>query len=159
MNMWAGTPSSLSPQNTATGTGSNQHPRASILIQERTNWCVAAHAFACISGDTFTIVDGTLRQSVVPALTSVGVALVDNTGGAAAVALPLNTRISTARQWAVAGVELRSGSAVASAYKSYTGRLPVTGSPLTKETRYFGKMPVPFVNPGAGGPTGYGWST
>lgn len=96
--------------NTATADAASDYfPAVPLTMQDGNNWAVAALAFACTSGDTFTAFEGTIRRSVVPALTSVGIALVDNTNPAIGI-YPCGARLSAARAWAAAGVEMRTHS-------------------------------------------------
>lgn len=137
-----GNASVVPSQNTGTNTGSNYFPGERITVEDNGGWNVAAIAFASSSGDTFAASTGsTIRQSVVPALTSVAVALVDVAQGAASASILAEAKLSAARQWAVAGVELRTGASPA-VFTDYTGRLPVDGTPLQKEQRFFGTMPA-----------------
>jgi hypothetical protein len=107
---------------TSSGTGSGYSPVTSLTIQDSGNFLIAAMGFVCNSGDTITAFEGTLIQSVVPALTSVGVALVDSTSLGDGV-LPASMSLSTSRQWAAAGLELRTHNANAT-YVEYAGPIP-----------------------------------
>lgn len=71
------------------------------------DWSVGAFGIVTSSGDTITAGTGTLRRSVVPALTSVSVALVDFTAAAS-----LNVSLSSIRAWASVGCDLVSDGTV-----------------------------------------------
>jgi hypothetical protein len=93
--------------NTETATDTSLVPVASLTTQDSGNWNIAAFGFVCASGDSITQIFGTKERYVVPALTSVGCALVDvsQTGPGFS---PLQALLSASRAWAVAGVELRT---------------------------------------------------
>jgi len=95
--------------NTGTGSGTDQHMQGSAATQDKSNFVLCAMGFVAQSGDTLTAVIGTSRQSSIPAATRVGIALYDNTMITQGTIRDY-ARISTARNWAVATVELRSGS-------------------------------------------------
>lgn len=94
----------------STATGSGFNPMGTVATQDTGNWSVSAIAVASSSGDTFTADCGTKRQSVVPALTTAGVALVDSVATALAT-LEDSLILSASRAWAVAIAELRTGAA------------------------------------------------
>ena len=125
---------------TATGTGTYA-ASGTVVTEDANNWLVGVLGFACASGDTVTGFQGTVRQSVVPALTSVGCALVDLTCPGQVTA-SLAARISNSRDWAWAVIELRSSTNGDGAYLDYTGVLPVAGDPDTKEQRRYGVNPT-----------------
>lgn len=104
--------------NTGSATGSNAFPDGNAVTQEGGNFVVGGIGFACVSGDTLTAQIGTSRQSSIPAATAAGGALYDDTmliDGTVRVM----TKISTARQWAVAIVELRGTGLVATTVADY----------------------------------------
>lgn len=137
--------------NTAAGAGSSIFPELRVSMQEGDNFVIGGIGFACQSGDTLTAFEGTSRRFSIPAATAVGAALYDNSSVGVAD-IPNSARISSARDWAMAALELRAAGGVAVPYRDYEGRLPVTGMPTDKETRMFGTMP----NSGrAGGTTIY----
>jgi hypothetical protein len=98
--------------NTGSTTGSTIYPDANVTTQEGGNFVAGAIGFACVSGDTLTAQLGTSERSSIPAATAVGVALYDNTMTVNGI-VRVQTKISTARQWAVAIVELRGTGLVA----------------------------------------------
>lgn len=101
--------------NTGTASGNSRDlETAGILTQDGNNWIVGGLGFACVSGDTLTALLGNSRQSSIPAATASAVALYDNTTACDAT-IEAYTRISTARQWASAAVELRSGGSAITA--------------------------------------------
>jgi hypothetical protein len=112
-------------QNTDSRSGSDQWPQSAVAVQDAIGWAVAAIGFACVSGDTFTAQLGTSRQSSIPAATAVGVALYDNSSPG--VGTPrIETLLSTARQWATAGLELRLVDGAARPYVTcWPGNAPV----------------------------------
>ena len=112
----------------ATATGTGTWPVASLTTVDGGSWTVAAIGFACSSGDTFSQWEGTIRQSVVPSLTSVGVALVDNAPGGDGT-IPTGAGLSASRAWAAAAVEMRT-HATAIVYAEYAGILPVPSTTL-----------------------------
>lgn len=95
---------------TATASGSSIYPRIEVATQDGNNFVLGGFSFACVSGDTLTAQNGTEVRKSIPAATAVGGALYDNTqvGNGTLVNMGL---ISTSRQWAAAGLELRSGEA------------------------------------------------
>ncbi len=145
--------------NTGTASDSTIFPEQRVTTQEGSNYAVVGIGFGCQSGDTLTAFEGTSRQSSIPAATAVGAALFDNTmkgiGG-----LPGSARVSTARNWATAGLELRVAGGVSVGYQDYTGSLPVMGDPLVKDVRVLTmRMPQLTVNPAQGsGPSVHGWA-
>jgi len=118
--------------NTATATGSSAWPSASLAAQDGGNWTVAAAGFACQSGDSFSAWEGTVRQSAVPALTSVGVALVD-VATAGDGTIPAGAQLSTSRAWAAAAAEMRTHAA-AIRYAGYTGPSPFPADAMLRLT-------------------------
>lgn len=119
--------------NTATASATSWAPEVKAVTQDGGNWNIAALGFACTSGDTFTAWEGTIRQSIVPALTSVGVALVDNTNLGNGT-IPCGVTLSALRDWAAATAELRTHATVV-IYQGYVGLLPA------------GAYLDPFANP------------
>jgi hypothetical protein len=93
---------------TATGTSAN--PEGHVATQDGNNWSAGCIAVASSSGDTFTANLGTIRRSLVPALTTAGVALIDNSS-AGLVTLRNAALLSASRAWAAVGFELRTGAA------------------------------------------------
>lgn len=89
---------------------SDSNPRQSIITQDGNNFIAVAMGFACQSGDTINADLGTSVRSSVPAATAVGIYFFDNTAVADETLRALGF-LSTARDWATAGVELRSGGA------------------------------------------------
>lgn len=101
-----------------------------VLTTQASNFVVGALGFTCVSGDTLTAVLGTSRQSSIPAATAVGIALYDNTSVLNCI-IPVAARISTARNWATAAVELKSGGTANSAISYAAGATaPAFGSPV-----------------------------
>jgi hypothetical protein len=94
--------------NTGDGSGNDRFPNVSIATQDTNNFVATALGFACQSGDTFTATNGTSRNSSIPAATAVGCALYDTTSLVQCTPL-IESRLNTTRQWAAAGLELRSG--------------------------------------------------
>jgi len=92
---------------------SDRFPDSLFATQEGNNWGVAAIGFTCASGDTLTALVGTSRRSSIPAATAVGIALYDNSSVLALSGMQLDARISTARNWATAGSEMRAVGQVA----------------------------------------------
>lgn len=133
--------------NTSSTSGSDINPGDYTTTQDGNNWAVAGVGFSCQSGDTFTIQNGTQRQSSIPAATAVGVALCDNTQVIDGPVYVLE-RISTARNWACASVELRSGGAAITG--GGTGGSTTASMGQTKEFRYL-KCNMPL---GEKGPVG-----
>ena len=101
--------------NTDAESGSDTYPNEPVATQDGNNFVIAAIGFACQSGDTLSAQIGTSRQSSIPAATAVGVAIYDDTMIGKGIVV-CETEISTARNWATVGLELRSGGA-AIAYK------------------------------------------
>ena len=101
-------------------TGSNGYPQAGAATQDTSSWVITAVAAATTSGDTFAAQLGTLRRSLVPALTTAAVALIDNTSVITSPALRGMTSLSTARNWAATALELRSGITATTAVESKT---------------------------------------
>lgn len=93
----------------ATRTGTGTYAEGNVVSQDANNWSIAAIAVASSSGDTFTASLGTIRRSLIPALTTAAVALVDNTA-APLVTLRDLVQISTSRAWAATCIELRTGA-------------------------------------------------
>lgn len=108
---------------TSTNTGSSRYPQGDCATQDANNWNVTGIAAATSSGDTFTIDLGTLRQNLVPALTTAGVALIDNSEIAQAAHLNNYATLSNSRDWATATLELRSGGSAAAVH-DYVGQKP-----------------------------------
>jgi hypothetical protein len=148
---------SIPAQNTGNNTGSDYIPRVPTAIQDNGGYAIGAFAFASTSGDTFSASSGsTIRRSVVPALTSVAVAIADVIATGVAT-IPDEVRLSASRTWVAASLELRSG-VTGAAYIDYTGKLPVDGVPLVKEQRFISYlMPTftVFTPPSGGGNSGY----
>jgi hypothetical protein len=71
------------------------------------DWSLAAFAFVSNSGDSVTAVNGTLRSSVVPSVTSVALAVLDNTAAAVLQA----TLSAGVQPWAAVGCDLVSDGA------------------------------------------------
>jgi hypothetical protein len=94
-----------------TASGSTIYAEADVATQDTGSWGVTAFAVATNSGDTFTANLGTIRQHLIPALTTAGVALVDNTSTVATPELRNLIYVSTARAWGAAAMELRTGVA------------------------------------------------
>jgi hypothetical protein len=92
-----------------TATGTSTYAEGDVATQDGNNWSVCAIAVASSSGDTFTADLGTIRQSKIPALTTAGVGLIDNTSVGVVGALRNAILLSTSRAWAAAAIELRSG--------------------------------------------------
>lgn len=107
LEAYSGAVSTYLGNNATADAASDNFPFIAVTMQDGGNWVISALAFACNSGDTFTAAEGTIRQSVVPALTSVAIALVDNNCPTTGK-YPCGALISTARAWASAGVELRT---------------------------------------------------
>lgn len=100
-----------------TGTNGNAgtvNMEVSVVTQDGSNFAVGAFGFAAQSGDTLTALLGTSRQSSIPAATRPGVALYDLSSVVDATITDM-ARISASREWATAGVELRSGGAAVTA--------------------------------------------
>lgn len=102
-----------------------------VLTTQASDFVVGALGFACVSGDTLTAVNGTSRQSSIPAATAVGIALYDNTSLAVAK-IPVSTRISNARNWATAAVELNSGGAATPVVDYHSGTVGLDIHPTFK---------------------------
>ena len=129
--------------------GSSFYPEADAATQDGNNWGIAAIAVASSSGDTFTADLGTIRQSLVPALTTAGVALVDNTAQYLAT-MRNAVRLSASRTWAAAGLELRTGGAAINVTAAPL-MAPIVKPPLHS-------TPVPVCSALAGGTTGVSYS-
>jgi hypothetical protein len=93
--------------NTQSATGNDQFPVGTVATQDANNFVLSAQAIACSSGDTFTAIDGTNRNSSVPAATAVGCALADKSSIAQATLKVTEQVTQGARQWATASVEAR----------------------------------------------------
>jgi hypothetical protein len=108
-------------QNTSTAVGTGFYPEADLATQDSTNWIVTAVATASTSGDTFTAYEGTIRRSLVPALTTASIALIDNTCVIQSPIMRGGVQNSASRVWAAASLELRTGAAAMSVVKSNNG--------------------------------------
>ena len=100
--------------NTGSASGSAVNIDGTTNTQQASDWIVGGMAFACQSGDTLTATAGTSRQSTIPAATSVGIALYDQTA-VMDETMRLQSRISASRNWAFAAVEMLSGGSAATA--------------------------------------------
>jgi len=89
-------------------TGTGFEPQSSVTTQDNGSFAVAGIAIASSSGDTFTAALGTIRQSLVPALTTAGVALIDNTTSYIS-SLRNQALLNNSRAWVSTGLELRTG--------------------------------------------------
>lgn len=94
--------------NTGNNSGSNDNMNQLVSVQDGNNWIVCGMGFTANSGDTDTAVAGNLIQSSIPAATRSAVGLFDETQVAVGQEL-CQGKLSTARNWASFGVELRSG--------------------------------------------------
>lgn len=153
---YAGTTVSPATQNTATATSdTTTGPHVRTSTHDSTGWAVAAIGFACQSGDTISAADvpDTVRQSVVPALTSVGVALVDMSGNGG---VPCLAKLSTSRAWAAVGLELRPADGVVVTPALVTpARMRVTRVPVSMPRIYQGATYSATVSSGQVFPTGH----
>jgi large repetitive protein len=92
----------------------NVIPAGGATTQDNGSWLIAAMAVATLSSDGFLASNGTIRQSVIPALTSGSIALVDL--GPLAYAAATTPQIQMAggpgvqRQYATFELELRTGT-------------------------------------------------
>lgn len=110
-NIYLGTLQAITIGNIgSTATGTSMYAEGDVLSQDSSNVGVTAIAVASSSGDTFGSYMGTARQYLIPALTTAGVALVDNTS-LAIVTLREAITISASRAWAAVSLELRTGIA------------------------------------------------
>ena len=144
----------------AAATGNSQYPEGDVTTQDTSSWGVCAISAATLSGDTFTADLGTIRQSVVPALTTAAVALVDNTSIGTAK-LRQGVLLSNSRAWAAAAVELRTGvAATVIVPPSGLGQSTATHQILTTPPAYVsgsgGAIPVPIGAVLQGGTAGTG---
>lgn len=131
--------------NVATASGTDTNPSTSAVLQDGGNWMVGALGFVCASGDTAVASDGgAILQSKVPALTSVGVALLGQASSGTGTATS-SVRLSAARAWAISAIELRTA----------VGASPFTPAeiPLPTTFSYDNSTPVPsgfYVAPDRG---------
>lgn len=88
--------------------GLSNTTEADVTTQDNGSFAVCAVAMATSSGDTLGGNLGTVRQSLVPALTTASIAIIDNTSAYAA-SVRDSLIISTSRAWASAALELRTG--------------------------------------------------
>jgi hypothetical protein len=92
----------------AGATGTSRYPEADVMTQDTSSWSVGGLAVATSSGDTFSADLGTIRQSLIPALTTAAIGLIDNTTVPVAV-LRNAVLCSASRAWAAIAIELRTG--------------------------------------------------
>jgi hypothetical protein len=100
-------------QDMASAYGRSALAGSGTAVQEVGNWVVAALAYKWEAGLGYTVTSGTLRDSIVPAVTG-GVALVDvdtNGPGEAHTTNPLWITLTTTEYWASLALELRGGGA------------------------------------------------
>jgi hypothetical protein len=120
---WSG-PASPYIGNTATATGSSFTPTISALTQDGGNFFIGALAFVSVSTLTVAASEGISRQSVIPTVTSVGIALVDSGTSNGIGTVPAGAILSLTEQWAAAGLELRTASGTCP-YADYASVLPI----------------------------------
>lgn len=89
--------------------GNDAHPITGAIMSGSSDWVVAAFGFASNSGDTATANQGNLRQTDIPALTTTGILLMDNTSSVTTT-LYCTATLSAARAWAGCAFTLTSGS-------------------------------------------------
>lgn len=150
VSIYAGTSlAQIPPQNTGTNTGDSSYPLVGVVTQDVNNVVVGALAFACQSGDTFNTDNASIRQSVVPSLTSVGVALADILQPGVGTANP-EVRLSAVREWAGAGLEMRTNQG-ATNYEDYLGPLltATVSGPGIDVSSVYSSVPQ-FVTSGSG---------
>lgn len=133
--------------NTNTNTGSSVFPESDLSTQDANNFLVLGYAIGSSSSDTATAKDNvTIRQTEIPALTTAGAVLADNTSAPGPVELISRILLSTSRSWAAAGVELRSGGGT-TPIKAHRFTTPLPTVVVTKSQ--FGEtypvVPPPFL--------------
>jgi len=148
-------------------TGNTNIPDCAINTQDNGSWGVGAIAVATTSGQTFTgALLGTLRQSVIPALTTASIALVDvgpiqypNT------AFTVGTQMgsSAINQYAAAALELRTGVAALVVKGNKLGSEVVPKGPAYAQKGkpsylVIGNNPSPIVQNLIGGSLGTAYS-
>lgn len=127
--------------NTNGNNGNDNQARTSAVTQDDSNFVVFGMGFACVSGDTVGG-GGTIRQSSIPAATSVGGVLSDVSAVGVATFEAVDG-ISAVRQWAIAALELRSGNA-ANSFKDYAATSAPTLQ-VARDIRYLNVlMPLSF---------------
>lgn len=123
--------------NTGSDARSDIFPETTVVMQEGSNFTVISIAFACQSGDTLTAQTnfGNERQKSIPAATAAGGALYDNSMVVDGI-VRVMSKLSTARQWAVAGVELRGTGNVATTVSDYASGALSPALQVNKDVRY-----------------------
>lgn len=89
--------------------GTGTYASDSVATQDTSNWTATAIAAVTSSGNTFTAVMGTIRQSVIPALTTTATAMIDNSSIAIATVTDA-LFISASSVWVAVTIELRTGA-------------------------------------------------
>ena len=79
-----------------------------MLTQDANNVVIASIAFACTSGDTQSVQNGTQRLASIPAATAAAIVFDDNSD-LPSLSLRVQIGLSASRNWATVGLELRSG--------------------------------------------------
>lgn len=131
-------------------TGGNLYPQDNVATQDASNWAVTGAAIASSSGDTLTATWGTIRQSIIPALTTAGSALLDATSLYTSMLTNL-VRISSSRVWAAASVELRTGLTAVTLESSnvmvpyYTPDFLTAPASVSQTPSYFTVTPIAEV--------------
>lgn len=142
----------------ATGFGArgNSHATNASLTQVSnmsgsSDWVVAVFGIASSSGDTVAAGQGTIRQSLIPALTTAGIVLMDNTSVITST-LPCSATLSASRAWAAVAIDLTSGLPAASVSTSnFTLITNADGSSFHQVM----KTPSQSSSTGGGGNSGY----
>lgn len=101
-------PTGFTPPPFETG-GPSATPGASVNSVGSNDWMVAFFGVATQSTDTFTPSHGNLRQSIIPALTSVSMFMMDITSPLSGTIAVYGT-LSVSRQWAAVATGFTSGS-------------------------------------------------
>jgi hypothetical protein len=112
--------------NSGTNTGTNTHPNVNVATQDISNFVIGCLAIASFSGDTLTNdYGGTSRQSDIPAATTAGVVLVEDTSLGQANQLFEGGVLNNSRAWAFACMELRTGGGLGQVDEAANTRGPI----------------------------------
>lgn len=148
--------------NSGTNSGTDTHPNVNAATQDVSNFVITCLAIASSSGDTLTQgFGGTSRQSSIPAATTAGVVLIENSSPPNALQLFEGGVLNNSRAWACACVELRTGGSLGQVKEPSLTILPqnvVVKSIALQTTILNANEPIPVL--GAivtGSPNWGGW--
>jgi hypothetical protein len=111
--------------NISNSTATGFFPRTLTAIQYLGGCGIAALGFVSNSGDTIVVDVGSLRQSSVPTVTSVGIALVD-VSSSGNCTVTNDAKLNNSRAWAAAGFEIGTGVTTVVSYTTD----PIVESPF-----------------------------